>query len=132
MKEQELRKYIGGKIKEFRIKKNMTQKEVGDKIGVQNNTISAYERGASTLGQDILFSLSDVLDVKVDDFFPEREHKTDDFERALKLANKLDLDEMEFLRELIEKALSMDSKEREKFLDSIRFVVEYHNKIKDS
>lgn len=132
MNEGELRKHIGKKLNKFRKDKNLTQKELGNKLGVQNNTISAYERGAASLYQDTLFKLSDILDVKVDDFFPEREYKTNELDRALRMmTNNLDLKDMEFLNQLIEKALSMNKKEREKFLKSIKFATEYYEKMKE-
>ena len=129
MDEVELRKHVGVKLNKFRKRKNLTQKELGIKLGVQNNTISAYERGAASLYQDTLFKLSDILDVKIDDFFPEKEHKEDELERALKMAKDLNLKDMDFLNELIEKTLSMEESEREKFLESIKFTVEYHDKM---
>src|SRR5690625_898465 len=72
MTEKELMKYIGSRISEFRKKNKLTQSELGNKIGVKNNTISAYERGAISTDQDILFKLARVFDVSIDDFFPDR------------------------------------------------------------
>ena len=129
MNETELRKSIGKKLKKFRNDKGFTQKELGDMIGVQNNSISAYERGAASLGQDLLYSLANCLDVNVDDFFPEQEHKTNDLERALKMTDGLNIKDMAFLNKLIEKTLSLDEEEREKFLESIKFTVDYYDKM---
>src|SRR5699024_9197683 len=70
MDENKLSIYIGSKIKELRKKKKITQNELGKKIGVKNNTISAYERGAISTDQDILFRLADALNVSINDFFP--------------------------------------------------------------
>jgi|SRR5690625_1852268 len=131
MNEKELRKEIGKRLKKFRVNKGLTQKELGKRVGVQNNTISAYERGAASLDQDMLFKLSNILDVKVDDFFPEKHYKTDELEKALKMTDGLTLKDMEFLNKLIEKTLSLEGKEREKFLESIRFTVEYYDKMND-
>lgn len=72
MTEKELMEYIGSRISEFRKKNKLTQSELGNKIGVKNNTISAYERGAISTDQDILFKLARVFDVSIDDFFPDR------------------------------------------------------------
>ena len=71
MDEQKLSLYIGSKIKHFRKKGKITQEELGKKIGVKNNTISAYERGAISTDQDILFKLADALDISINDLFPE-------------------------------------------------------------
>jgi len=129
MNEIELRRSVGKKLKKFRNDKGFTQKELGDLIGVQNNSISAYERGAASLGQDILFKLARHLDVSVDDFFPAREAKTNELERALKMTEGLDIKDMDFLNKLIEKTLSMDEEERAKFLESIKFTVDYYDKM---
>lgn len=131
MNEKLLRKEIGRKIKYYRNKKGITQKELGDKLGVQNNTVSAYERGTASLSQDALFIISDTLDVRVDDLFPQKENATDELERALRMTKDLNVNDVEFLNKLIEKTLSLESNEREKFLESIKFTVDYYNKMNE-
>jgi len=132
MNDKKLRTYIGSKIKELRIKRNITQSELGKKIGVKNNTISAYERGVISTDQDILFKLSDVLDVSIDEFFPStEEEKTNELERALQMTEGLEIKDVAFLNKLIEKTLSLEGAEREKFLESIRFTVDYYDKMND-
>lgn len=126
---KELAKYIGGKIKYYRKKMNLTQKELGDKIGVKHNTISDYERGYASPEQDTLFELSDIFGVKIGDLFPEKENTTNELERALRMTDGLNIEDVEFLNQLIEKTLSLDSEEREKFLESIKFTVEYYEKM---
>lgn len=123
-----LNKFIGNRIKEIRIKKKMTQKELGEKIGVKHNTISSYENGTNQLDQETLFRLSIALECKVDDFFPSTEMDTsDNLERALTMSDNLNVKEINFLKELIEKTLSLDVEEREQFLKNIRFAVEFYN-----
>lgn len=129
-RKMELSKYVGKKIREYRKKNNMTQKELGDKIGVKNNTISAYERGAISPEQDMLFELCKVFNISVNDLFPPKDNATDELERALKMASSnLDADQIELLNSLIEKTLTYKGEDREKFLESIRFIVEYHDKM---
>lgn len=129
MNKKELAKFVGSRIKENRKRNKLTQKELGEKIGVKDNTVSAYERGAISPEQDMLFAISDVLGISINELFPKKENTTDEFENALKLANNLDIEDMEFLNKLIEKTLSMDEAEREKFLESIRFTVEYYENL---
>lgn len=129
MNEKELREGIGKKIKYYRKRKNMTQKQLGDKLNVQNNTVSAYERGTASLGQDTIFKLSEILDVKVDEFFPQKTYTTNELEQALKMTKNLETKDMEFLNQLIEKTMSMSDEERKKFLESIKFTVEYYDKM---
>lgn len=127
----ELSRHVGKKIKMYRTNKGMTQKELGEAIGVKHNTVSAYETGTISPEQDMLFAISKVLKIRVDDLFPyiEGSEKTDELERALRLAKDLDVENMAFLNELIEKTLSMDEEEREKFLESIKFTVDYYDKM---
>lgn len=129
----ELSKFVGEKIREYRKKNNMTQKELGAKIGVKNNTISAYERGAISPEQDMLFELSKVFNISISDLFPQKENATDELDRALNMAKNLNTKDVEFLNALIEKTLSYKSEEeREKFLQSIKFTVEYHEKMNEN
>ncbi|WP_432352696.1 helix-turn-helix domain-containing protein [Sporosarcina sp. A2] len=131
MKESDLSKFVGSKIKYFRKKKKLTQSDLGELIGKKNNTISNYETGTISPEQDALFAIAKALGIKVDDLFPamEIDDANNNFERALKMTNGLELDEMNFLKDLIEKTLSMQGEDREKFLESIRFTVEYYEKL---
>lgn len=132
MNEQELNIFVGNKIREYRKKKNLTQKELGDRIGVKHNTISSYEKGINAPEQNTLFKIARTLDVRVDDLFPPTSEidVAEEFERALTKVKHLGLKDIQFLRELIEKTLSLDKNEREKFLESIKFTVEYFEKMK--
>lgn len=129
MNEKKLREYIGGKIKEYRKKNNMTQAQLGVKIGVKNNTVSAYERGTISPDSDTLFLIANALDVAADDLFPPAE--TDGVKYLDKIKDyrkeNLGVKDMRFFQELIEKALSLGDDEREKFLDSIKFTVDFYD-----
>lgn len=125
----DLKKFIGEKIKEFRTKRDMTQDELAVLLGTTKQTVSRYEKGDRQANQDVLFQLSNVFNVSIDEFFPKKENVTNEFERALKMTEGLDAEDMEFLNKLIEKTLSLEGEEREKFLESIRFTIEYYNKM---
>jgi len=47
------------------------------------------------------------------------------------MTEDLDMEDMDFLNKLIEKTLSLEGAEREKFLESIRFTVDYYDKMND-
>ncbi len=66
----EISKYVGSKIKEYRTKKKLTQKELGKLVGVKHNTVSSYENGTNEPEQNILYSIAKALDVSINDFFP--------------------------------------------------------------
>lgn len=131
MEEKDLKKYVGNRIREERKRSRLSQKELGEKIGVKHNTVSQYENATNSPEQDSLFKIARALNIKVDDLFPPMnvDDKSESFERALKMAEGLDLEEINFLKRLIEKTLSMEGEGREKFLESMKFTVEYYEKM---
>src|SRR5690625_3350377 len=131
MTEKELAVYVGKRIREERNKKKMTQKELGRRIGVKHNTVSSYESGTNAPEQNAIFKIARALEVAVDECFPPKEGPKDELERELKMKKNLNKKHMEFLNKQIEKTLSLDEEEREKFLESIRFTVEYYESMKD-
>lgn len=66
----DIKKYTSAKIREYRKQNGLTQKELGDKIGVKHNTISGYEKGTSEPEQDLLFKIANVLHISINDLFP--------------------------------------------------------------
>lgn len=61
------KKKTGSLIKEARIKKNYTQSELGDLLGVTNKAVSRWENGESFPDVGVLESLSTALDLKIQD-----------------------------------------------------------------
>lgn len=61
------KKKTGTLIREARIKKNYTQSELGDLIGVSNKAVSRWENGDSFPDIGVLESLSGILGVKIQD-----------------------------------------------------------------
>lgn len=127
LKEKDLANYVGSKIKEYRKKKKMTQKELGKKIDKSDNTISNYETGAIAPSQDALFALAQALEVKVDDFFPGT---TDGYldQAASNTDNDMDIADLNFLNQLVNHAKTLDGVDRKRFVDNIRLAVEFFDK----
>ena len=69
----ELKKYIGKAIKHFRISRGMNQEQLAELLETTKQTVSRYESGERQANQDVLFKLSNVFNVSIDDFFPTRE-----------------------------------------------------------
>ena len=69
----ELQKFIGDKIKFFRESQGMSQEKLGELLGTTKQTVSRYETGKRSANQDVLFKLSDIFGVSIDEFFPPRE-----------------------------------------------------------
>lgn len=127
--EEKLKKYVGNRIKEERKKKKLTQQQLGVLIGVKHNTISSYENATNAPEQDSLFKIAKALGISVDDLFPPTEASVqNNLERALRMSKDLNLKEIDVMRTMIEKALSLDEKEREKFLESLKFAMEFYDR----
>lgn len=62
-----LQRYVGEKIKEFRLKRGMSQEELADLLGTTKQTVSRYETGERKANQDILFKLSEIFNVSIDE-----------------------------------------------------------------
>lgn len=54
-------------LKEQRIKHNLTQQQLADKIGLTRQTISNYENDIRNIDLDILVSLAKTLNIRTDD-----------------------------------------------------------------
>lgn len=72
----DVNKYIGSKIKEFRIKKNIGQEELAEFLHTTPQTISRYELGQRKTGNDILFDLAKYFNVSINDFFPNTSYES--------------------------------------------------------
>ena len=57
----------GALIREARTKKNLTQCELGDLIGVTNKAVSRWENGESFPDVGVIEKLSEVLDIHIQD-----------------------------------------------------------------
>ena len=63
---------MGYKIKEFRLKKTMSQTELAEKSGVSRTIISGLESGSiTTTTTETLLKIAKALDTKVADIFFE-------------------------------------------------------------
>lgn len=53
-------------LRKARLKKDITQQELADKIGVSRNTINLYENNKKLPSYETLIKLSDELEVSLD------------------------------------------------------------------
>ena len=58
---------IASKLRQARIKSNMTQREVADILGMTYQAISNYERGKTKVESDILVKLCKIYNISVPD-----------------------------------------------------------------
>lgn len=74
----ELKKFVGSRIRQFRLNRGLTTEQLAEKLNTTRATITRYENGDRKANQDVLFSLAEIFNVSVDDFFPERRNDTED------------------------------------------------------
>ena len=65
----ELNKVFGDRLKNKRLEKGLTQKELGIKLGISDAAITQYEKGRREPKRELLFKLADILDVSINYFF---------------------------------------------------------------
>ena len=56
---------VGNIIKQIRLEKNMTQKQLADKMNISDKTISKWERGLGCPDLSIVSELSEILEVDI-------------------------------------------------------------------
>ncbi|MBR2141199.1 MAG: helix-turn-helix transcriptional regulator [Rickettsiales bacterium] len=74
MKNEELQKYIGEKIREIRRNKNISQLNLAFSVEMSMNTISYIENGKISPKIDTLNKIANELDVDICEFFPHKDN----------------------------------------------------------
>ncbi|MFR2200718.1 MAG: helix-turn-helix domain-containing protein [Lactococcus lactis] len=89
MEIEQINKYVGSKIKDYRKHFGLSQEELAKKIGVGKTTISNYEVGIRSPKKPQLIKLSEVFDVAIDDFFPQTDSTRINVSSILSEINKI-------------------------------------------
>lgn len=63
--------YSSNKLKELRERKNITQQELAEALGMQQQQIARYENNQRKFKQDLLYKLADYFKISINDFFPD-------------------------------------------------------------
>lgn len=79
MKEQDIRKLLAAKLREFRLRAGLTAKGVGEVIGKSEKTVSGWEHGRGQPDADTLFRLCDIYHIQSIAEFYSQEVCQDDF-----------------------------------------------------
>lgn len=72
------RKVIGDRIKQARIYRGKTQKELADELGVTKQAISKYEKSKSKLGTEVIAKLPKILGFPLSFFSKEYDYESED------------------------------------------------------
>ncbi|MCF0144679.1 MAG: ImmA/IrrE family metallo-endopeptidase [Firmicutes bacterium] len=90
---------IGKNLKYYRLKNNMSMKDLADRSGISAMSISYYEKGDRRPSQTVLKNLAAALDIKVTDFLSRREEtlvfEHGEFRKNSRLSNR----QQEYIRE---------------------------------
>ena len=104
--------FIGNKIKEFRLLKNMTQSDLADLLKTTKQTIGRYENGSRRANQDTLFELADIFGKNIDDFFPKEDNISSTKTILDNIFNKLEKPRQEIVINTAQEQLEEQNKEK--------------------
>ncbi|MBD5101930.1 MAG: helix-turn-helix transcriptional regulator [Subdoligranulum sp.] len=112
---------VGERIKEAREKAGMTQKELGEKIGVSGVAVMRYEKGQRKIDIDLFRKLADALQVSAAWLFPQP--LFNDYEEAAAEYKKFQADKV--VRNCIEDVLKIlyDKFEKEEIEESAIYIL---------
>lgn len=66
----EIKNYVGSRIKFYRIISGMSQGDLADALNTTGQSVSRYENGIRGTSPDILYKLSKIFNISIDDLFP--------------------------------------------------------------
>ena len=78
-------------INKLRLKRKMTQGELGEMLGVSNKTVSKWEMGISLPEIDTLVKITEIFDISLEELVLNKENKrivTDEMEEQIKKEKK--------------------------------------------
>lgn len=93
-------------LKYYRLKNNMSMKELASLVGVSSMAISYYESGERRPGIDTIKALADVLGVKVTDFLSSRNENLIFAHGEFRKSSRLSVKQQDYIRESVEEYLS--------------------------
>ncbi len=117
MTNEELAIFVGNKIKELRKSRNWTQSDLASKLNTTKGTISNYEKAYRSPKKDMMFAISEVFGVSINDIFPPIDSiEINDFKEPTILANI-----SESMSETIEIMKKLDEEHQKNILNFARF-----------
>ena len=69
--------HVGSRLRQFRLLADVTQKELGDALGISFQQVQKYEVGSNRVSASKLYEIAQFLSVPVSSFFPEDAEKAD-------------------------------------------------------
>ena len=93
-------------LKYYRLRKNMTKKQLASLAGVTPMSISHYENGERKPGMDVIRKLAKALDVRVSDFLSKRNENLTFIHGEFRKKSKLSESLQEYIRESVEEYMN--------------------------
>ncbi len=93
-------------LKYYRLKKNMSKKELAASVGITPMAVSYYESGERKPGMDTIKALAEVLDVKISDFLRNRNDNLVFAHGEFRKGSKLPVKQQEYIREFVEEYMN--------------------------
>ena len=75
MDKDELKRFLGNKIKSYRKERGWTQAELAEKLNIGKSAIANYENGIRSPRQKLLFQMAKVFDIQIDELFPSNSNE---------------------------------------------------------
>ncbi len=88
---------VGGRLRELRKERGLTQAELARQIGIQQSDLSRMEKGEYRVSLDNLFKILGAFELDLADFFSDEEKTTDTVRQPL---SRHDMKILQMLREL--------------------------------
>lgn len=70
----DINKYASMKLRELRMQKHISQKELAEELGITQQQVARFENNRRKFKQDFLYKLASFFDVSINDFFPYNEN----------------------------------------------------------
>jgi len=93
-------------LKYYRLRKQMSKKELAEKVNVTPMAITNYENGDRKPNMEIMKALADALDVRVTDFLAVRNGRIVFSHGGFRKSNSLSAEQQEYVREFVEEYFS--------------------------
>ena len=126
MEIEQINKYVGSKIKDYRKSFGLSQEELAKKIGVGKTTISNYEVGIRSPKKPQMIKLSEVFDIAIDDFFPQTDSTRINLSTTLSEINKISSQLEEPRQKIVLETANIQLKEQDEqkeFLNCVKICI---------
>ncbi|MGC8916026.1 MAG: helix-turn-helix domain-containing protein [Thermoanaerobaculum sp.] len=67
---------VGGLIREYRLRRHLTQTDLARQIGISQSDLSRMEKGEYRVPLDVLFRILQVFEMSLGEFFGELSHQS--------------------------------------------------------